>query len=131
MKTRTYPTIEQAVRAFVRRGKQQGYVIVLGGGWWEVTSVATPRRVQGFTELGKLLQRRGALTVHPDGTATFTEPASLTAEQLTALREYATLHGRTWKMQLLDDWMAARVPGPLQQLRNSRGPAWLNGFALD
>lgn len=53
------------------------------------------------------------------------------AEQLQALREYAAKHGRNWKSALLDDWMYARQPGPLQQVRNNFGPTWLTKFRLD
>lgn len=48
-----------------------------------------------------------------------------TAEQWEALQQYADKNGRTWKAQLLDDWMHARVAGPLQQVRNAFGPRWL------
>lgn len=54
-----------------------------------------------------------------------------TQEQLTALREYASEHGRNWKSALLDDWMYARVPGPLQQVRNNFGPKWLMLFDIN
>jgi hypothetical protein len=79
-KTRTFATTEQAVRAFVRHGKQLGYVVVLGGGWWEVPSVAFPRRAQGFSDLEKLLLRRGVLRVLTNGGATFTDPVPAAAQ---------------------------------------------------
>lgn len=56
-------------------------------------------------------------------------------EQLAALREYAALHGRTWKAQLNADWMRAGSKtfpterwALLQQVRNAFGPAWLAKF---
>jgi len=61
-----------------------------------------------------------------------------TAEQLAALREYAALHGRGWKAALRADWMTAcehvrnqEHAGYLQQLRNTLGPKWLEGFRLE
>lgn len=51
-------------------------------------------------------------------------------EQLRAIRKYAKENGRTWKTQLLDDWMHARQPGYLQQVRNQFGPTWLKNFRL-
>jgi hypothetical protein len=54
----------------------------------------------------------------------------LTAEQLAALRSYAKSHGRTWKAQLNYEWMAGTARGPLQQIRNSFGPTWLQRFTL-
>jgi hypothetical protein len=54
----------------------------------------------------------------------------LTAEELRALRLYATEAGRNWKRELLDDWQAARLTGALQALRNSHGPSWLMRYRL-
>jgi hypothetical protein len=60
-----------------------------------------------------------------------------TAEQLTALRQYAAEKGRTWKRELSIDWMHARaqvrgqLSPELQQVRNQLGPTWLLKFRLD
>lgn len=48
-----------------------------------------------------------------------------TPEQLAALKEYAELHGRTWKAQLLAEWDSADSCGPLRAVRNAFGPTWL------
>lgn len=53
-----------------------------------------------------------------------------TTEQVTALREYANQHGRTWKQQLSLAWFSAGEPGILQQIRNEFGPSWLIKFRL-
>lgn len=55
----------------------------------------------------------------------------LTATELTSLREYAATHGARWKAALREDWMGARAVGPLQALRNTRGPRWLLDFRLE
>ena len=62
----------------------------------------------------------------------------LTLEQLTALREYAARHGRTWKSKLNDEWTNGWSAydetrydiGCLQQVRNQFGPGWLVSFRL-
>jgi hypothetical protein len=59
-----------------------------------------------------------------------TERPEPTAAQLAAVRAYATEHGRTWKRQLLEDWMTGRCQAELQQLRNAFGPSWLAQFRL-
>jgi hypothetical protein len=58
---------------------------------------------------------------------------TLTTEEITALRAYADLHGRTWKQQLRDAWMDASEPGILQMLRNDPdfGPSGLNKFKFE
>lgn len=58
--------------------------------------------------------------------------ATLTAEQITAITDYAAKHGRTWKASLREAWMTASEPGILQQLRNHSdfGPRWLIAFRL-
>lgn len=56
--------------------------------------------------------------------------APLTTDQLTALQDYASKHGRTWKASLREDWYHARLMGPVHALRNSHGPTWLAGFKL-
>lgn len=50
----------------------------------------------------------------------------LTSEQREALLHFRDQHGRSWKNQLLDGWLRAAYPGPLQQIRNSLGPEWLS-----
>jgi hypothetical protein len=62
---------------------------------------------------------------------------TLTQEQATAVRSYASQHGRRWKDKLLADWMQAgsrTYQGEwcyLQQVRNQRGPSWLRSMKLD
>ena len=59
-----------------------------------------------------------------------TQPRTPTAEQLAALRRYASAHGRNWKSALLNDWATGRdadVPY-LRQIRNAFGPSWLVTF---
>lgn len=51
--------------------------------------------------------------------------SDLTAEQQEAIREFAARHGANWKQKLADGWLRAAYPGPLQQIRNERGPTWL------
>ena len=53
-----------------------------------------------------------------------------TAEQLDAVRAYAAEHGRNWKDALRTDWLYARHPGALQQVRNEFGTKWLEKFKL-
>jgi hypothetical protein len=73
--TRTYPTIDLAVRAFVRHGKKKGFVRVLGGGWWQVQAGRSfAWRAQGFADLRRKLLAHSVLMQHPGGSATFTEP---------------------------------------------------------
>jgi|SRR5690349_5339753 len=61
----------------------------------------------------------------------------LTPEQAAAIRAYAAQHGRTWKDQLLSDWMRAgsrTYRGEwcyLQQIRNQKGPSWLRSMTLE
>lgn len=50
----------------------------------------------------------------------------LSAEQRSALSNFRQQHPRNWKSKLLDGWMRAAYPGPLQQIRNSLGPEWLS-----
>jgi len=47
------------------------------------------------------------------------------AEQIAALQQYATKHGRTWKRELCLDWFHGRDSGLLRQIRNQFGPRWL------
>lgn len=58
---------------------------------------------------------------------TNTYPA-LNIDQLAAVAKYIRKHGRTWKSQLLNDWMNGKCQGELQQIRNSHGPSWLKNF---
>lgn len=58
------------------------------------------------------------------------------AEQLEALKTYASKHGRSWKQELLNDWLSgkdAHHPNGhlLRQVRNQFGPTWLNKFSLN
>ena len=55
----------------------------------------------------------------------------LTAQERSALLEYARSYGRTWKASLLSDWERARQPGVLQHLRNIGGPSWLLSVRVD
>jgi hypothetical protein len=50
----------------------------------------------------------------------------LTMEQAAALTEFRLNNGPDWKEKLLAGWMIAAFPGPLQQIRNDLGPAWLD-----
>lgn len=59
----------------------------------------------------------------------------LTLEQLTALRLFASAHGRNWKSELRQAWMTGNYPTGstlpyLQQIRNEFGPTWLVRFSL-
>lgn len=54
----------------------------------------------------------------------------LTDEQKNALRRYAAAHGRTWKSRLANDWVSGKCQGPLQQIRNIKGPGWLRAVRL-
>ncbi len=57
-------------------------------------------------------------------------------EQLTAIREFARIEGRTWKQVLRQAWMTGdygthgNISNYLQQVRNTAGPAWLVKFKL-
>jgi hypothetical protein len=55
-----------------------------------------------------------------------------TPEQLKALKEFARVYGRNWKHELRLAWMSGdgRDAGPLRQVRNTLGPAWLDSFTL-
>lgn len=55
----------------------------------------------------------------------------LTAEEWTALRAFATEHGRCWKAELRKQWMNASAIPVLHGLRNRLGPSWLDRFRLD
>ena len=68
-----------------------------------------------------------------------TTTATLTAEQLKAIQEWAKVHGRTWKSKLRQAWMTGDYDGIekygntaayLQQVRNTFGPSWLVRFIL-
>lgn len=54
----------------------------------------------------------------------------LSGEALEAVTAFAREHGRFWKQQLRDDWMAGRAEQELHQLRNTHGPKWLSRFKL-
>ena len=68
-----------------------------------------------------------------------TTTATLTAEQLKAIQEWAKVHGRTWKSKLRHAWETGNYDGIeqygntaayLQQVRNTFGPSWLVRLAL-
>jgi hypothetical protein len=44
--------------------------------------------------------------------------SKLSAIEILALYQYIAENGRTWKATLRDDWMRARLTGPIHQLRN-------------
>ena len=54
----------------------------------------------------------------------------LTADETAAVTAYAAKHGKNWKLDLSDAWLAASEPGILQALRNSLGPRWLREYQL-
>jgi len=56
----------------------------------------------------------------------------LLADEVAALKRYASANGRTWKSILLHAWQIAdaTLPGPVYSLRNSHGPSWLVAFKL-
>lgn len=54
--------------------------------------------------------------------------SDLTPEQREALAAFAREHGPTWRQRLADGWLVAAFPGPLQQIRNQRGPTWLRAL---
>ena len=56
--------------------------------------------------------------------------ATLTKNQLAALRAFAAKHGRHWKAKLLSDWLNGRSKGELQAICNAFGPSWLLTFRL-
>jgi len=51
--------------------------------------------------------------------------SELDPQQREAIVQFRQEHGRRWKHQLLQGWMRAAFPGPLQQIRNNFGPEWL------
>jgi hypothetical protein len=66
-------------------------------------------------------------------------PKTISAEQLAALRTFATANGAQWKSKLNVAWMTGRYNdyngteeyGLLQQVRNTFGPSWLVKFSFD
>lgn len=56
--------------------------------------------------------------------------ASPNPDQLAALQQYATIHGRRWKSDLGDLWQSGRANAVLQSVRNEFGPSWLESFKL-
>jgi hypothetical protein len=54
----------------------------------------------------------------------------LTLEQQSALQEFKAKNGPEWKQILMEGWMIAKYPGPLQQIRNNFGPSWLERVQL-
>lgn len=60
----------------------------------------------------------------------------LSIEHLSALRLFASAHGRNWKSELRQAWMTGNYPTgsilpALQQIRNQYGPTWLVRFSLN
>jgi hypothetical protein len=58
-------------------------------------------------------------------------PSPPTPAEVEALREFAALHGPGWKAQLRYRWLNATATATLHRLRNTHGPAWLDGYRLD
>ena len=56
--------------------------------------------------------------------------SDLTPAQAEALLAFAKAHGTGWKDTLLTGWLRAAYPGPLQQIRNTYGPVWLDGVEV-
>lgn len=60
----------------------------------------------------------------------------LTKQHIEALRAFAQQHGKDWKRELLDQWMAGTDAALnkdghlLRQVRNNLGPKWLLGVDL-
>lgn len=54
-----------------------------------------------------------------------TSALPLTDEQEKALQEFANLHGRFWKLKLMNLWIRGEDKGLLRQVRNDYGPVWL------
>jgi hypothetical protein len=54
----------------------------------------------------------------------------LTDRETAALTDFAREHGPRWKRALETLWMRAAAQPTLHCLRNSHGPAWLEGFDL-
>lgn len=63
-----YKTTDAALQAFLRLGKRQGWVVVLGGGWWQIRQGSRAFQAQGLRQLGRQLVRRGLLEIGPDAT---------------------------------------------------------------
>ena len=61
---------------------------------------------------------------------TNTGTARLTDQQAQAIADYATAHGRNWKMRLRNDWETGRASAELQSVRNTFGPSWLVSYRL-
>jgi hypothetical protein len=55
---KTYKTAALAAAAFIRNGKKDGTVMVLGGGWWKIRRIGN---VQGLGKLEVILWKRGQL----------------------------------------------------------------------
>ena len=51
--------------------------------------------------------------------------SELEPQEREAIIQFRQEHGRRWKHQLLQGWMRAAFPGPLQRIRNNYGPEWL------
>jgi hypothetical protein len=53
---------------------------------------------------------------------------ALAPEQWDALIDWIVEHREDWKRKLLLAWAKASAPPALHRLRNTHGPAWLEGF---
>jgi hypothetical protein len=51
--------------------------------------------------------------------------AEMTEDEKNALSSFYIQHGRKWKSVLRDEWMSASGIGPIHNMRNKYGPAWL------
>jgi hypothetical protein len=51
--------------------------------------------------------------------------SELDPQEREAIIQFRQEHGRRWKHHLLQGWMRAAFPGPLQRIRNNFGPEWL------
>lgn len=61
--------------------------------------------------------------------------ASVSDEDMDALRDYASKHGKLWKSKLLKDWAsgkdAGQYGGALRRIRDAVGPNGLKSLKLE
>lgn len=56
----------------------------------------------------------------------------ITPEQLTALKDWIATKGADWKAKLYESWITGgNHSAYLQQLRNQKGPAWLEKLTVE
>jgi hypothetical protein len=95
--------------------------------------------IEGANTVGNLPTQ--LTTAKPSASAaeqftTTTATREPTALQTVTLLAYAAQHGRTWKTKLHADWRQSGSRtfdgewAPLQQLRNTLGPSWLESYVL-